>query len=66
MTIKYDEETDAIYVIFLQDEVIESEVQSKDVIIDYNAKDEVVAVEILNVKEQSHDIDLPLILKQAS
>ncbi len=66
MIIKYDEETDAIYVIFSQDNVVESEEQGKDVIIDYNAKDEVVAIEILNVKDQAHDIDLPLILKQAS
>ena len=66
MTIKYDEETDAIYVIFSQDNIVESEEQSKDVIVDYNNHDEVVAVEVLNVKKQTHNIDLPFILKQVS
>ncbi len=66
MTIKYDNEADAIYVIFSNDDVAESEEKSKDVIIDYNDRDEVVAIEVLNVKKQTHNIDLPLILKEAS
>jgi len=66
MRIKYDKETDAIYVIFSQDSVVESEEQSQDVIVDYNANNEVVAIEVLHVKEREHSIDLPLILKEAS
>jgi len=66
MIIKYDKETDAIYVIFSQDNVVESEEQSQDVIVDYNENNEVVAIEVLHVKEQEHNIDLPLILKEAS
>ncbi|MCF6207693.1 MAG: DUF2283 domain-containing protein [Sulfurovum sp.] len=65
MTIKYDEETDAIYVVLSTDEVVESEETSKDVIVDYNKNNEVVAIEILNVKENSHTIDLPFVLKSA-
>jgi len=65
MTIKYDKETDSIYVVLLTDKVIESEETSKDVIVDYNENDEVVAIEILNVKDNNHTIDLPLVLKSA-
>jgi len=65
MKIKYDNETDTIYVILSNDKIIESEEKSKDVIVDYNEKDEVVAVEMLNVRENEHEIDLPLILKSA-
>ncbi len=65
MTIKYDKETDSIYVVLLADKVIESEETSKDVIVDYNENDEVVAIEILNVKDNNHTIDLPLVLKSA-
>ncbi|MCF6207378.1 MAG: DUF2283 domain-containing protein, partial [Sulfurovum sp.] len=66
MTIKYDQVTDTIYMIFSDDRVVESEERDKDVIVDYNDKDEVVAVEVLNVKNQTHKIDLPFILKEAS
>jgi len=65
MTIKYDKETDAIYVVLLNDKVIESEESSKDVIVDYNEHNEVVAIEILNVKDNDHTIDLPIVLKSA-
>ena len=65
MTIKYDKETDSIYMVLSTDTVIESEETSKDIIVDYNEKDEVVAIEILNVKDNNHTIDLPLILKSA-
>ena len=65
MKIKYDSETDSIYVVMSDDKIIESEETSKDVIVDYNAKDEVVAIEILNVKTNEHSIDLPFVLKSA-
>ena len=65
MKIKYDNETDSIYVVMSDDKIIESEETSKDVIVDYNVNDEVVAIEILNVKTNEHTIDLPFILKSA-
>jgi uncharacterized protein YuzE len=65
MKIKYDHEADAIYVILSDDTITESEERSKNVIVDYNEKDEVVAIEILNVRDNGHDIELPLILKSA-
>ncbi len=65
MKIKYDHKTDAIYVIISNDKIVDSEETSKDVIVDYNSKDEVVAIEILNVKNSEHTIDLPFVLKSA-
>ena len=65
MKIKYDNETDSIYVVMSDDKIIESEETSKDVIVDYNSNDEVVAIEILNVKTNEHTIDLPFVLKSA-
>ena len=65
MKIKYDNETDAIYVILSNDKIIDSEETSKDVIVDYNDRDEVVAIEILNVKSNEHTIELPFVLKSA-
>ncbi len=65
MKIKYDSETDSIYVIMSDDKIIESEETSKDVIVDYNSKNEVIAIEILNVKTNEHNIDLPFVLKSA-
>ena len=65
MKIKYDNETDAIYVILSDDKIIDSEEAAKDVIVDYNDRDEVVAIEILNVKSNEHTIELPFVLKSA-
>lgn len=65
MTIKYDKETDSLYMILSSDSVVGSEETSKDVIVDYNEKDEVVAIEILNVKQNEHSIDIPLTLQSA-
>lgn len=65
MKIQYDQKTDALYVTFLSDRVVESEEVKKDVIVDYNEKDEIVAVEILNVKKNHHEVEIPTILKSA-
>ena len=65
MTIKYDKKTDALYVILSKDKVVESEERDEGVIVDYNDRDEVVAIEILNLKENEHKIELPIVLKSA-
>ena len=65
MTIRYDNTTDSIYLILSEDTVIESEEVEEGVIVDYNAKDEVVAIEVLHVKENMHTIDLPIVLQSA-
>jgi len=65
MKIQYDKEIDAIYVTLSSDKIVESEEKLKDIIVDYNEKNEVVAIEVLHVKETTHEIDLPFILKSA-
>ena len=65
MKIKYDNQNDAIYVIFSDDKVMESETVDSNVVVDYNSKDEVVAIEVLNIKDTEHTIDLPFVLKSA-
>jgi len=65
MKILYDNETDSIYVKFSADTIIESEEVKKDVVVDYNDKDEIVSVEVLNVKNNPHEIEIPTILKSA-
>lgn len=66
MKIHYDNETESIYVQFSNDSIVESEEKDNGVVVDYNDKDEIVAVEILNVTSHPHNIDLPVILKSAS
>jgi len=65
MKIQYDNETDSIYVKFSDDVVVESEEKPDSSIVDFNVKDEIVAVEILNVKTNPHEIDIPTVLKSA-
>ena len=65
MKILYDDETDSIYVKFSSDAIVESEEIKKDVVVDYNDKDEIVSVEVLNVKTNPHEIEIPAILKSA-
>ena len=65
MKILYDNETDSIYVKFMDDTITESEEVKKDVIVDYNNNDEIVSIEVLNVKDNPHEIDIPTILKSA-
>jgi len=65
MKIQYDNETDTIYVKFSDDKIIESQEIENDVIVDYNKKDEIVAVEILNIKTNNHEIEIPTVLKSA-
>ena len=65
MKIQYDKDADAIYVRLSNDKIVESEEIKEDVIVDYNEKDEIVSVEILNIKTKSNEIEIPTILKSA-
>jgi len=65
MKIVYDNETDSIYVKFSDEPVVESEEKENGTIIDYNDKDEIVAVEMLNVKTNSGEVDIPTVLLSA-
>ncbi len=48
MKIKYDKETDVIYIQFSDDKIEESIENKPGIIIDYNQTGDVVAIEILN------------------
>jgi len=65
MKIIYDNETDNIYVKFTDDTVIESEERDNGTVVDYNKKGDIIAVEVLNVKTNTHEIDIPTVLKSA-
>jgi uncharacterized protein YuzE len=65
MKIIYDNETDNIYVKFTDDIVMDSEEKNNGVIVDYNQKNEIVAVEVLNVKTNPYEIDIPTVIKSA-
>ena len=66
MKIKYDKATDNIYFILSDKPVVESEEIEKDVIVDYDENDRIVAIEILKFSEKEETIDLPVDLKKAS
>lgn len=65
MKILYDNETDSIYIKLLDDDIVESQEMPDGSIVDYNKNDEIVAVEVLNVKSNPHEIDIPTVLKSA-
>ena len=66
MKIIYDDKTDNIYIKFTDDAVVESEEKSDGVIVDYNQEGDIVAVEVLNIKTNPHEVDIPTVLKSAS
>jgi uncharacterized protein YuzE len=61
MKIRYDPEVDAIYIKLKNDKIDHTKELDVNTIIDYNAKNEVVGVELLFVKENN-----PGILKNLS
>lgn len=57
MKIKIDEKADALYLRIDDSEIIESEEVTPGVIVDYNEKNQVVGVEILNLSKRSSTIN---------
>jgi uncharacterized protein YuzE len=53
MTLKVDEKADALYLRLDDSEIFESEEVSAGVILDFNADNQVVGVEILNLSKRS-------------
>ena len=58
MTLKVDEKGDALYLRLDESKVIESEEVSPGVILDFNAGNQVVGVEILNLSKRSPKLNL--------
>ena len=60
MKIKYDEKTDSILFIIDEQASFESEEIQKDVVVDYDKDDKIVAIEILNFKTNEKEVNLPI------
>ena len=58
MTLKVDEKADALYFRLDDSNIIESEEVSPGVILDFNADNQVVGVEILNLSKRSPKLNL--------
>lgn len=58
MKVHYDENADAIYFRLDQSDILESEEIRPGIIIDFNADNEVVGIEILDVKRRVPQSDL--------
>lgn len=60
MKIRYDEKLDAMYILLSDRKPIESEEIKKNIIVDYDEKNNIIAIEILDFKNQENDLDLPI------
>ena len=52
MRVHFDEKADALYIRFDESKILESEEVKPGIILDFNEKDQVVGIEILNLKER--------------
>ena len=52
MKVKYDKETDVMYISFSKEKVKESDESKPGVIIDYSAKGAIVSIEILDASKK--------------
>ncbi|MFQ5805020.1 MAG: DUF2283 domain-containing protein [Phycisphaerae bacterium] len=58
MKLYYDPDVDALYLRLTEAKIVESEEVRPGVVLDFDAQDRVVAVEILNVKKHFPDADV--------
>jgi uncharacterized protein YuzE len=58
MKLEYDSQVDAAYIRLSKAEVSDSEEVRPGVVVDYDAQDRVVGIEILHVRKERPDIDL--------
>ena len=58
MRLHYDPAADALYLRFAEAEIVESEEVRPGIILDFDAADRVVAIEILNLRAQFPDADV--------
>jgi len=52
MKIKYDKETDVVYIRFSSQNIAESDQDKPGIIIDYSADGQIVGIEVLNASEK--------------
>jgi uncharacterized protein YuzE len=58
MKLHYDSEVDALYLRLADAAVVESEEVSPGIVLDFDATDRVVAIEVLSVKKHLPDADV--------
>lgn len=58
MKLNVDREADALYLRLDDSEIVESEEVSPGVVLDYNAANEVIGVELLHLSKRSSDLNL--------
>ena len=58
MKLEYDSAADAAYVKLAEAEIVDSEEVRPGVIVDYDAQDRVIGIEILHVRKTRPDINL--------
>ena len=58
MRIRYDEKVDALYLRLDESKVVESEEIQPGVVVDFNAKKQVVGIEVLRLKQRVPKDDL--------
>ena len=62
MTLKVDKKTDALYFRLDDSDITESSETSPGIVLDFNEKNEVVGIEILNLSKRTNRINLDSIL----
>lgn len=58
MRIRYDEKVDALYVRLDNSKIVESDEVKPGIIVDFNAKKQVVGIEVLDLKRRVRKADL--------
>lgn len=58
MRLTYDSESDSLFLRFTENEIVESEEVRPGVVLDYDEKDQVVAVEVINLSLHMPDADV--------
>jgi uncharacterized protein YuzE len=53
MVIKYDKESDIIYIQFSERKIVESDEDKPGIILDYGEEGEIIGIEILNASKQT-------------
>jgi uncharacterized protein YuzE len=53
MRISYSHDVDAIYIRFSEEEISNSDTSGEDIVMDYNKKGELVAIEILHASKKT-------------
>lgn len=66
MKLKIDESTDALYLRLDDSDIIESEEVSPGIVIDFDANDQVVGIEILSLSKRSKKINFNEVLIQTA